>query len=193
MSDEPQQLPAPTQPTVGGGFIPLLVFFGAFALLLIALLPGPSAETLVDLSVADKPDEVAAEIETDEPNNAEVAPMLTYAENARIQFVEPQDGQEVGPTFTAVFQAVNVMVEPAGDLNDNAGHFHVLINVPFIEPGEVIPNDDDHRHFGDGSLSTELTLSPGEHMLRLQFADGAHRALDGDQFRHEITIIVVEE
>ena len=177
MSDEPQQLPAPSQSPMGGGFVPLLVFFGALAILLITLLSGQSTGAPVDLSVADKPaedSEPAAQAD-ESADAAEV--VLTYAHNARVQFVEPQAGQETGMTFSAVFQAVNVIVEPAGDLTDNAGHFHVLIDVPFIEAGEVIPNDEAHRHFGDGSLSAEFTLSPGEHTLRLQFADGAHRAL----------------
>ena len=193
MSEEPQQLPAPAQAITGSGFIPLLVFFGALALLLLALLPTPPAAVTdaVDLSVAEKPTEAAAE-PTPEHDATEAAPLLTYADNARIQFIEPADGQEVSATFTAVFQAVNVTVEPAGELHDNAGHFHVLIDVPFVEPGEIIPNDETHRHFGDGSLSAEFTLPPGEHILRLQFADGAHRALEGDNFRAEITITVVE-
>jgi len=39
-------------------------------------------------------------------------------------------------------------------------------------------------------LETTLTLKPGVHVLRLQFANGAHIALDGDQYRDEITVTV---
>ena len=48
-------------------------------------------------------------------------------------------------------------------------------------------------HFGQGQLTTTLDLEPGEHTLRLQFADGAHIALDGDQYRDEITVVVAED
>jgi hypothetical protein len=33
-------------------------------------------------------------------------------------------------------------------------------------------------------------LEPGEHVLRLQFANGAHIALDGPAYRDEITVTV---
>jgi hypothetical protein len=107
-----------------------------------------------------------------------------------VRFVEPADGATVPQTFTVVMAAAGLAVEPAGDVHENAGHFHILIDQPFVEAGQVVPKDDSHLHFGKGQLSTELTLTPGTHVLRLQFANGGHVALDGDQYRAEITVTV---
>ena len=59
--------------------------------------------------------------------------------------------------------------------------------------GELIPADDTHIHFGKAQLTTTLTLEPGSYLLRLQLADGTHRALAGDQSRAEVEIIVAED
>jgi hypothetical protein len=108
----------------------------------------------------------------------------------RVYFASPADGATVPTTFTVEMGAEGLTVEPAGDVHTNAGHFHILIDAPFVEPGEVIPKDDTHLHFGQAQSSAELTLTPGDHVLRLQFADGAHTALEGDQYRAEITVHV---
>ncbi|MBI1258742.1 MAG: DUF4399 domain-containing protein [Chloroflexi bacterium] len=112
------------------------------------------------------------------------------APDQSVRFVTPADGATVPETFDVVMAATGLIVEPAGDIHDNAGHFHILIDTPFIAAGEVIPKDDTHLHFGKGQLTTSLTLTPGTHVLRLQFADGAHTALEGDQYRAEITVNV---
>jgi hypothetical protein len=54
----------------------------------------------------------------------------------------------------------------------------------------VIPNDETHRHFGDGSTEADLELSPGRHTLCLQAADGAHIALEGAGMTHQINVTV---
>lgn len=77
----------------------------------------------------------------------------------------------------AFFEAENFTVEEAGEVNKGAGHFHVLINTSQIEPGETIPNDDQHLHFGDGSEQGVLDLEPGDHELTLQMGNGEHTAL----------------
>jgi hypothetical protein len=170
MADEVKQLPAP-EGQRDDWLIPVLVFFGMFVVVLLIVL-GNSQTTASALTVADK--------------EAAALP-------AHVEFVEPADGAEVGTTFTVSFAAMNLIVEAAGEVHEHAGHFHVLIDTPFIEAGQIIPKDDAHLHFGTGALSAEITLEPGEHILRLQFADGAHMALDGDGYRDEITVTVVGE
>ena len=86
--------------------------------------------------------------------------------------------------------ADGLMIEPSGEVKDGSGHFHILVNTDFIAPGQVIPKDDQHLHYGTGATETELTLEPGTYTLRLQFANGAHITLDGDQYRDEIQISV---
>ncbi|WP_244531445.1 DUF4399 domain-containing protein [Halogranum amylolyticum] len=72
----------------------------------------------------------------------------------------------------------NFTIEKSGEVNDNAGHFHVLVDTDPVETGKPIPSDDQHIHFGDASTETVLDLEPGDHTLTLQVADGAHRAYD---------------
>jgi hypothetical protein len=122
--------------------------------------------------------------------NSNIPTALADKEAVRVYFAEPTDLAVVPTTFTVQMGAEGLIVEPAGEIHAGAGHFHILIDVPFVEPGIVIPADDQHKHFGQAQTSTELTLTPGEHVLRLQFANGAHETLEGDQYRDEITIAV---
>ncbi|MEZ4861398.1 MAG: DUF4399 domain-containing protein [Caldilineaceae bacterium] len=107
-----------------------------------------------------------------------------------VRFVTPSDGATVPPTFDVEMAATGLVVEPSGDIHEGAGHFHILVDTPFVEPGEVILTDDQHLHYGKGQLTTTLTLEPGVHVLRLQFANGAHIALAGTQYRDEISVTV---
>jgi LysM repeat protein len=108
----------------------------------------------------------------------------------RVRFVTPDAGATVPPTFTVAMTATGLTVEPAGAINENAGHFHILVDTDFVEAGEVIINDAQHLHYGKGQFTTTLNLEPGEHVLRLQFANGAHIALDGPAYQDTITVTV---
>ncbi len=107
-----------------------------------------------------------------------------------VRFVAPVDGAVVTSPFTVEMVAKGITIEPAGEIHENAGHFHIMIDTDFVGPDELIPFDENHLHFGQGQLTTTLELEPGIHVLRLQVADGAHLALDGDQYRDEISVIV---
>jgi formylglycine-generating enzyme required for sulfatase activity len=115
----------------------------------------------------------------DEPINAE-----------GVRFVSPQNEATVPTTFEVEMAAQGITIEPAGEIHDNAGHFHILIDTDFVPAGELVPFDDNHLHFGQGQMTTTLELEPGVHTLRLQVANGAHQALDGPQYQDEITVTV---
>ncbi|HXF62881.1 MAG TPA: DUF4399 domain-containing protein [Caldilineaceae bacterium] len=110
-----------------------------------------------------------------------------------VRIVTPTDGATVPPTTTVVMAAAGLTIAPSDAGAEDAGHFHLLIDEEFIAAGEMIPEDETHLDFADGALTGALSLEPGEHTLRLQFADSEHRALAGDQYRHEITVTVDEE
>jgi hypothetical protein len=122
-----------------------------------------------------------------------VVNVVDGAPEQAVRIVSPTTGATVPPTFTVVMAASGLSVEPAGSVNENAGHFHLLIDEPFVAAGEIIPADDTHLHFGKAQLTTTLTLEPGSYLLRLQLADGTHRALSGDQYRAEVAIVVAED
>lgn len=109
---------------------------------------------------------------------------------AGVAFVQPADGAEVAGEFQVRMSAGDLAVEPAGTMTAGTGHMHILVDVPFVEAGQVVPNDAQHLHYGDGSLEATLTLEAGEHVLRLLAADGAHRAYGGEGCRDEIGVTV---
>ena len=114
----------------------------------------------------------------------------TGAADQSVAFFEPLDRATVSSPFEVVMAATGLVVEPSGELNEGAGHFHILVDTDFIPAGQVIPTDEQHLHYGKGQTTISLELEPGEHTLRLQFADGAHTALAGDQYRDTITVVV---
>ncbi len=106
-----------------------------------------------------------------------------------VDFIEPKDGATVPATFKVKFGLDGMKVAPAGDMSEGTGHHHLLVNVPDVPEGQVIPMDESHRHFGKGQTETELTLPPGRHRLTMQFADGAHRSY-GEKMRKTIEVTV---
>lgn len=95
-----------------------------------------------------------------------------------VHFASPEDGATVTDPVHVEMMAVNFTIEPAGEVRAGAGHFHIMIDVPCVTPGEVIPSDENHLHFGQGQTSAELELAAGEHTLCLQAGNGEHVALD---------------
>lgn len=112
------------------------------------------------------------------------------APTAAVLFQTPNDGDEVTSPVTVVMEAHGITIEPAtAGINENAGHFHIMVNVGCVAEGEVIPTDDSHRHYGMAQTEAELELEPGEHTLCLQVGDGEHVALP---FTDTITVTVTE-
>ena len=98
--------------------------------------------------------------------------------DASVSFAVPTDG--AGLTSTSVQWAATaegVTIEAAGEVTEGAGHYHVMVDTGPVTPGEVIPSDDAHIHYGTGQTDGVLALEPGEHTLHLQVADGAHRVM----------------
>ena len=103
---------------------------------------------------------------------AEVKP----PEGARVMFVSPADGATVTSPLKVEMGVEGATVQPAGEVKDGTGHHHIIIDGEGVPLGTAVPADDTHIHFGKGQTETELTLTPGEHTLTLQFADGIHRS-----------------
>lgn len=115
-----------------------------------------------------------------------------------VRIAMPTDGAVVPPEFEVVMAATGLTVEPsgapvAGVERGSSGHFHLLIDTDFIAPDQIIPTSDNHLHFGAGQLTTTVTLEPGEHVIRLQMADGLHVGLRGEEYRDAITVTVAAD
>lgn len=97
-------------------------------------------------------------------------------DDVEVRIVAPEDGAIVNSPFTVEFEAEGIDISPADQGEGN--HFHLIIDAGCATPGEVIPADDEHLHFGDGQTETQLELARGQHELCLQLADGDHVASD---------------
>ena len=97
--------------------------------------------------------------------------------DTRVFFAQPLDGSSVPVPVPVAMRAEGLVIEPADPVRDGAGHFHVVIDAACVEPGQTIPADATHVHFGKGQTEATLDLEAGEHTLCLQAGDGAHRAV----------------
>jgi len=111
---------------------------------------------------------------------------------ASVNFVEPKDGAKLGSDVHIVMNVDGMEVRKAGDVVNGTGHHHVVVDGDFVPKGEVIGKDATHKHFGKGQTETTLHLTPGEHTLTLQFADGHHQSY-GKSMSQTIHIQVVNQ
>lgn len=120
----------------------------------------------------------------------EGAVMQEIADGQKVFFANLEDGQVVTSPLTVEFGVEGMQVEPAGQIKENSGHHHLLINHGFIPSGEIIPAGDSTKlHFGAGQTSTEVNLEPGDYQLTMQFANGAHMSF-GEKMSATINISV---
>ena len=95
-----------------------------------------------------------------------------------VDFVEPADGARIAGSVRVVMSAEGITIEPAGEVHEGAGHFHVIADDGCVEPGAAVAKDLDHVHFGKGQTEGKVYLGPGEHSLCLQPGNGEHVAMD---------------
>lgn len=103
-----------------------------------------------------------------------VGATVAVAAEPRVFFVTPKDGATVTNPVAVKFGVEGMAIKPAGDMTPNTGHHHLIIDGDAIPKGQVVPLDDTHLHFGKGQTETTVNLTPGDHTLTMQFADGAH-------------------
>nr|WP_301234598.1 DUF4399 domain-containing protein [Pandoraea cepalis] len=101
---------------------------------------------------------------------------LAQSAQPRVFFVAPTDGATVSNPVAVNFGVEGMAIKPAGDMTPNTGHHHLIIDGDPIPAGQVVPTDDTHLHFGKGQTETSVNLTPGDHTLTLQFANGAHQS-----------------
>jgi hypothetical protein len=99
-------------------------------------------------------------------------------DGATASFTTPGDGAKVAGGVDVELTAEGITIEEAGEVHDDAGHFHVLADTGCATTGDAIAKDADHVHLGKGQSDATIYLGPGEHELCVQVGDGAHHALD---------------
>ncbi len=110
--------------------------------------------------------------------------------NAQVYFIAPVDGATVKGPVTIRFGLKGMGVAPAGVEKEQTGHHHLLINTQLETFDDVIPADDQHRHFGGGQTEVTLDLPAGTHTLQLVLGDQNHVPHDPPVVSSRITITV---
>ena len=111
--------------------------------------------------------------------------------DAYLYIIWPQDGQRVKGAFWCRFGLRNMGIARAGDKTENSGHHHLLIDAnDFLKPGDVIPADKNHVHFGGGQSEARIDLPPGKHSLQLVLGDAEHKIFNPPVMSKKITITV---
>jgi uncharacterized protein DUF4399 len=109
---------------------------------------------------------------------------------AKVFFKNLKNGETVKSPLKVEMGLEGLKLDTAGAIVAGTGHHHLLIDAgDSIPAGQVVPKDATHLHFGKAQSETEVTLSPGKHVLTLQFADGIHRSY-GSQLAATITVDV---
>jgi hypothetical protein len=111
--------------------------------------------------------------------------------DAYLYIISPADGDTVKGAFWCRFGLRNMGVTHAGDNFANTGHHHLLIDADEpIDPGEPIPQDRKHLHYGAGETEALIELLPGKHTLQLVLSDAKHFNFDPPVVSKKITITV---
>ena len=112
--------------------------------------------------------------------------------NAYLYIGWPNDGQVIpaGQRFRVWFGLRNMGVAPKDVKFPNTGHHHLLIDCDLPPPGQEIPSDRQHLHFGAGETETTLELPPGKHTLQLLMGDDKHMPHNPPVVSKKITITV---
>lgn len=118
-------------------------------------------------------------------------PRSAAAEGAKVFFITPADGDTVSNPVRIEFGIEGMDVVAAGVNETHSGHHHLIIDAALPENLRLpIPADNNYIHFGDASTSTEVTLEPGQHSLRLLLGDHMHIPHDPPVTSDVITITV---
>jgi len=119
-----------------------------------------------------------------------VPPLPAVPAGAKVFFKNLKDGQTVSSPVKVEMGIEGLKLDTAGAIVSGSGHHHLLIDAgDSIPAGTVVPKDSTHLHFGKAQSSTEVKLTPGKHVLTLQFADGIHRSY-GSQLATTINVTV---
>jgi len=132
-------------------------------------------------------EQLVAEVTATEPSEI---PRTASSEGASVFFITPEDGATVTNPISIEFGIAGMDVVKAGNNQPNSGHHHLLIDTGLPDLGLPIPANEHHVHFGDGSVSTQISLPPGVHKLQMLLGDHLHIPHNPPLTSAQITITV---
>jgi hypothetical protein len=109
-----------------------------------------------------------------------ITPLPAIPDGAKVFFANLKNGQKIKSPFKVEMGVSGIALDSAGIIRPASGHHHILIDAgDSLTAGTVVPKDSTHLHFGNAQKAAEVKLTPGEHKLTLQYADGIHRSYGG--------------
>ena len=132
-----------------------------------------------------------AEKETEEKGIVDETDSDMEVAETAVFFTNLTEGSDVKNPVTIEMGVKGMKLEPAGAINENAGHHHLVIDGTFVPSGKIVPSSETSIHYGAAQTEGTVTLSPGPHTLTLQFADGVHASY-GESMSSTISVNVVE-
>lgn len=114
--------------------------------------------------------------ETHEEETTEPETETVEEPSAEVYFENLNDGDIVKSPLAVQMGVKGMQVEPAGEEKEGFGHHHIIIDGMYLEKGTLVPMNETNIHYGKGQTADTLDLTPGEHTLTLQFADGLHQS-----------------
>ena len=113
------------------------------------------------------------------------------AESTHAYIIWPNDGATIpSGKFWLRMGLSGAGIAPAGIDRPNTGHHHVIVDSDLPPPGEPIPNDKKHLHFGAGQTEARIELPPGRHTIQLILGDAEHIPQNPPIISKKITVIV---
>ncbi len=110
---------------------------------------------------------------------------------ARIFIAEPANGATVASPLIVKFGIEAIALEAAGEVKDNSGHHHLLIDQAVLPPmDQPLPFSDQLLHFGQAQTEAGVNLTPGQHTLQLVLAGGNHTPHEPPVVSERISITV---
>jgi Domain of unknown function (DUF4399) len=151
-------------------FLPLLLFVALFA----CNSSGDNSSSSTDTTKSSTTTDTTTH-HTD--STAAIPALPDVPAGAKVFFKNLKDGQTVKSPVKIEFGVEGIALDTAGAIKPASGHHHLLIDAgDSIPAGTVVLKDSTHLHFGKAQTSAEVKLTPGEHTLTLQYADGIHRS-----------------
>ena len=112
------------------------------------------------------------------------------APGAAVFIISPKNNEIVTSPINIKFGISGIAVAPAGEIVENSGHHHLIVDSELPDMSNPIPNDEKHYHFGKGQTEASIELAPGEHTLQLVLGDWAHIPHEPPVVSNLITITV---
>lgn len=126
----------------------------------------------------------------DRPAIEEDNQRTSSAPGAVVFIISPKNSEIVSSPVNVKFGISGITVAPAGEIMENSGHHHLIIDTGLPDMTGPVPNDEQHYHFGKGQTEASIELTPGTHTLQLVLGDWAHIPHDPPVVSNIVTITV---